>query len=383
MTTFSSLLGLPLPELAQTDWKQPEDEVKTILDFVVFAILSRNRIVDNGGVVTDGGGLTADYSSHLVEVDSKRYSNDAGSVVLGAAPAGLEELRFVYVDGTGSVQGTINQPTGQYTPLGAVYVSDTAIMRVADLRPMNAVSVGNNLLINPEFNVNQLGYAADGVATLDDGIYGHDLWRNMTGSTQKYIIDGSGNIDLDGIELAQKNDNILAVDGETVTFSVESGEVQFYGLGITEWTTVSPTSPYTWALDATGNSGFLKLKKSGANTFKRPKLEPGYVSTRFVSRDIRVEKIMCYGYFWEIQVSFLVGKNVVTCYAPVSFPVEMRATPTCTVTDFVDVDNSAANSVIAVPNGATGILAFNLDAAPGTGDWRFRIKFRADANYYT
>ena len=388
MTEYSSLLGLPLPALAQKDWKQPEDEVKAILDFVVYALLNRHRIV-NGGVVSNGGGLTADYSAYVAKMDGKRFlDTDGGSTVLSAAPAGLEELRFIYVDASGSVQGSGNQPIGDYVPLAAAYVSDTAIMRIADLRPMSAVSVGDNLLINPEFLVNQLGYAADGVATLDDGEYGHDMMRNMTGSTQKYSIDGSGNIDLDTMVLGQKNDNILAKDGETVTFSVETGEVQIYGLGLATWTTVSPTSPCTWPLDASGNAGWFQFKKSGTNTFRRPKLEPGYVPTRSMSRDITVEKVMCYRYLWNrplatSDIGFEHGANKQAAFFPVSYPVEMRVAPTCTV-EIENTDNSAATAATAATGISTlGIRGIGFNNAPGSGTYRFKLGILADANYYT
>lgn len=248
------------------------------------------------------------------------------------------------------------------------------------LKPNVAIN-RDNLLINPEFNINQREYAADGVDTLVADEYGHDMWKNRTGSTQKYIIDGSGNIDLDNIVLGQKNDSILNHDGESVTFSVDSGDaVYIKGIGIADWQLVAST--YTWTLNAADNGGFLDMKKYSVFTFKNPKLEVSDSATLFRKTDISQEAIKCYRYFHKRKnVAHETAKNVTSSYFPYIFPVEMRATPTVTISNFINVDSSAATSATAGALNTGTMSGIVLNATPGTGQYRFRFDVEVDASY--
>lgn len=240
-----------------------------------------------------------------------------------------------------------------------------------------------NYLINSRFRVNQREYPADGVETLADNVYGHDMWCNRTGSTQKYSIDGSGNIDLDSIVLGQKNDDLLALAGETVTFSIKTGAVQIYGLGITEWTTVGPTTPHTWILSASGNSGWFAMKKASTSTFKHPKLELGSLPTPNVREQGGLGVIRCFEYLFIRTIAFGTSQNKTFNYEPMLLPVNMRTTPTGTVLNFQNIDSSAASSATVTVMSTSEVWGFQFDTSPGVGTFRFRIKFALDANYYT
>lgn len=408
------------PAAGDFDWDDEVNGNSSINDVVFAALKSKNRII-SGLLVSDGGSLDADYTTGVVDSNGTRYTPAASSILMTAS-----SMNWIYVNSSGVVSTSTSEPTGEFALMALVDTDATSILRIADLRTFgytkiqleNGISINEfssdgtmagdsdlavptekavkayadsiysnkNLLLNPDFNQNQYEYPADDVVTLADNTYGHDMWMNRTGSTQKYYIDGSGNIDLDAIELGQKNDLILAVNGETVTFSIGAGEVQIYGLGVATWTNVTAASPHTWTLDTSGNSGWLELKISGTNTFKQPKLEIGSIATKYVPRDKAAEAIKCNHYLWisgltgNYDIRFETSRNTANLHVSTFFPVEMRAVPTCTST-LLNVDSSAATSVTAAPT-AKGVPIWTLNTSPGAGTYRFGIRLIADAAYY-
>ncbi|MDH3359756.1 MAG: hypothetical protein OEL55_02705 [Desulfobulbaceae bacterium] len=98
------------------------------------ALLSANRVI-SGGVVTDGGGLNADFADVVAEVADTIYRVAGNSLALTGAAEGQEQKNWLYIDNVGDVTVSTSQPTGDYVPLALVDTNDTAVIRIADLRP--------------------------------------------------------------------------------------------------------------------------------------------------------------------------------------------------------------------------------------------------------
>jgi hypothetical protein len=315
-----------------------------------------------------------------------------------------DSLNYVYVNSSGAVAASTSPPTGDYVPLAVADTGASTIYRIGTVRPfMFVAESGKNLLINPGFNHNFDAYPADGVATIANNVYAHSMWINRTGTTQIYSIDGSGNVNLGATELGQKNDDILAANGEQVVFSIQSGAVQIYGLGVTTWTTVTPGAPFTWVLGASGNSGFLELKKSGTSTFWRPKLERGMYPSPYVPRSWEEEGALCAPYMFKTYDTAVkpgsidgYGRHVLmqasitayrTCFSLV-FPAPMRTRPTVSVysptTGTVGkIDHEVDGDIAAAAGQVSASSASVLTTAANTNLGLARAHFVADARYYT
>jgi hypothetical protein len=395
--SYTNRLKKRLPAVGDYDWDDEWYDNEKIDDVVAGALLTRNRVI-SGGEITPGGGLYVTFGTMIVEVAGIRYSiPGSGGMMLA------NSLNYLYVDVGGSVNVHTLPPSGDYVPLAVVDTDATSVLRIGDLRPFAPVAQpGRNLIINSGFGHNFDVYAADGVATLANGVYGHSMWLNQTGSTQKYAIDGSGNIDLDAMTLGQKNDLILAADGEQVTFSVQDGSVQVYGLGISSWTTVTQATPLTWTLSASGNNGWLYLKKSGTVTFREPKLELGPTSSRYVPDALHEVEALCAPYMFKTYLDNIKPGAVSThgrliskphsvsayfTYFNVTFPHRMRATPSVTV--YADatgaagymshvIDGNIAASVGQTSEGSTSF--FNTVAMSVINTVSAHLV--ADARYY-
>ena len=172
-----------------------------------------------------------------------------------------------------------------------------------------------NLVINSNFGPNQEDYDADGVASLASGEYGHDMWK-ATGGSVIYTKETNGDITINSttgaaagsVYLYQKNDELVATDGETITGSFEvvslDSSVNFYMPGLATQT-ISTTGVKTFTATADSN-GYLTFSvvHSGAGTvspnfrFKNLKIERGSSATQYQVPEPRAEELRCYRYYY-------------------------------------------------------------------------------------
>lgn len=135
VTTYTNRLKKRMPWEGQENWKDERDTDDQIDDVVMGALLTDNRVI-SGGSVSAGAGLNADYAAKIIRIAGTIYTIAAGSIALTAAQPGQEQVNWIYVDNTGTVTSAITPPSGDYIPLALVDTSDTAIIRIADLRPI-------------------------------------------------------------------------------------------------------------------------------------------------------------------------------------------------------------------------------------------------------
>lgn len=183
VTTYTNRLKKRMPYEGQENWKDERDTDDQIDDVVMGALLTGNRVI-SGGAVSDGGGLNADYATMIVRVAGTIYNIASGSIALTAAGVGLEQANWIYVDNTGTVVAAITPPSGDYIPLALVDTSDTAIVRVADLRPVapDVEGIVENDCINGTFEIWQ-----QGTTQTTSGYESDDKWRNYhNGSTKTH-----------------------------------------------------------------------------------------------------------------------------------------------------------------------------------------------------
>lgn len=134
--TYTSKLKKRLPAVGDINWDDEWHDNEKIDDIIAASLLSQNRII-SGGVVSDATGLDIDYTAIEAWFLGYPVSIIAGSLLLVAAQPGVEISNWIYIDNTGVVVRSTTPPSGSFIPLALVDVSDTNILRIADIRPMD------------------------------------------------------------------------------------------------------------------------------------------------------------------------------------------------------------------------------------------------------
>lgn len=132
--TYTNRLKKRLPAAGDIGWDDEWHDNERIDEVVLGALLSANRVI-SGGEVTAGSGLTASFAALVGLVAGVTYSVAAGSVNLTGASSGAEQTNWVSLTSAGNVVASTAPPAGDYVPLALVDTSDTAVIRIADLRP--------------------------------------------------------------------------------------------------------------------------------------------------------------------------------------------------------------------------------------------------------
>ena len=188
----------------------------------------------------------------------------------------------------------------------------------------------DNLLINPDFKINQRGISG---TFSDTGKYFVDRWRLVSGTV---TVNSDGTLTLNG-SICQPLENAV---GANVTASVSAG------------TAVYDDTTQTFTI--TGNGDVISWAK----------LEYGNAATAFIPPDPATELMKCYRYFYRIgrgianpnqnaNVSRISYQKTSAKYAgcTIRFPIEMRVVPTATISGtpwcFRLFTNDAANAVVA------------------------------------
>lgn len=256
------------------------------------------------------------------------YASKSAGIIAGAdgviaIPAGNAAALYgisgaVYISGAGAAtvvtSDYVESPfktSAQAGGSGADEVARAAISSHAgnaevhvsaeDRELWNAVNYINpNLLINPDFAVNQRGEAEYS----GNGEYGVDCWK-IYGDAKISVVSGgvifSRQAGAASGAVFQPNERLLGLIGETVTLSVVV-DGQRYTKSM-----VVPASGQSEILTApNGNwflykqAGFVQISCScteNTNVISRVKVERGGIATEFVSPDIATELAKCQRYY--------------------------------------------------------------------------------------
>lgn len=168
--SYTNRLKKRLPAVGDENWDDEWHDNERIDDVVMGALLSANRVI-SGGSVSAGTGLNANYADMEVLVTGVTYTIVGGILGLTAAPVGAELGNWVYVTTGGTITVSTTPPAGDYVPLARVDTSDTAVIRIADLRPAAPVIwdlpdllaekadthslTGRNLIVNGSCQIDQ------------------------------------------------------------------------------------------------------------------------------------------------------------------------------------------------------------------------------------
>ncbi len=171
---------------------------------------------------------------------------------------------------------------------------------------------GNNLLIDPNFNLNPLGYV-DGTDLVDDE-YCYSLWRSWGGETTDNGVSVTGETVVfdDNTHLEHISDDLIAYNGAIVTASVKSGSV-IAGDSVA-MVEITPESPYTFTLNASATEGF---RINGANaTFSGLKLNAGEVASGYEIPQVTLEVLKLGRYVYAMDfVGCISASNYDVCEA--------------------------------------------------------------------
>lgn len=272
-------------------------------------------------------GASAYSSKHYAAKASADATDAASSAATALGAANFEgewdsvttytDPSCVYHNGTYWVQinsSSLNEEPGS-SPTAWVLLS-------------GATNDGTNLLLNPQFEVNQEGYY--GEAALANDEYGQDMWR-AEGASQWTVT--SGVVTMLSGTMQQRNNDLAALDGEEATFSLATGSATVYGMGIPADTVVTPGSPVTFTITP-GTTNTIHIGLTG-EIFSGPKVELGNVATTYRPPLITEEELKCYRYFYRISglsnsvpiVGFTPSSSLQEVHYSVALPVSMSDSP--------------------------------------------------------
>lgn len=195
----------------------------------------------------------------------------------------------------------------------------------------NAGTDDRNVLINPDFRVNQRGYGS-GVAQ-GAGAYYHDRWKAGAGGATYTFAQSAGpttiTITAGSIMQVVEDKN---VEGGTYVLSWAGTAKGRAGVN-----SATPAGGYANSpLVINGqNAGTAMSVEFNAGTLGKVKLELGAVPTPFVMRDITTEENLCFRYYWRNTTGSddFAGtiRSGADANATVFYPVLMRAIPSLSI----------------------------------------------------
>lgn len=201
-----------------------------------------------------------------------------------------------------------------------------------------------NLLINPDFSINQYGISG---AFSDTGKYFVDRWRLVSGTV---TVNTDGTITLNG-SICQPLENAA---GANVTASVSAG------------TAVYDNTTQTFTI--TGNGDVISWAK----------LEIGSVATPFVSPDPILELIKCQRFYYRARSTtsrFLTGYCMSSNMANVSIPLFMRTNPT------VDYEGLMVMCKDRTKSDDTGSMTYTITSVRGYRcNFGINLEFEVDTS---
>ena len=198
-----------------------------------------------------------------------------------------------------------------------------------------AAAINNNLLINPNFIVNQIGFAGTPVA----GEYTFDMWKALYIASSPSVSVSGDDVTIVNARIQQRNDDLINLSGGadiTLTASVSTGSVLMSDL-VDETQVITPGNPFTFTYNSGSASGVYIGSLSATYTFSGLKLEVGSVETLYAVPQVTQEELKCERYYWRgtPKPIFAYGDPFTSSSRryngdTVLFRVKMRTTPTLT-----------------------------------------------------
>lgn len=183
-----------------------------------------------------------------------------------------------------------------------------------------------NLLINPDFKINQRGNSVYDFSTKSG--YTIDRWhvyhsKVTVNSDNTITIDCAGTI-TQSLETTLNEQHTASINITKIT-----GSIRFY-IGTSKYITISNPGIYTITHDADITQVSLLCNNTTVScTIKWVKLEKGSIATQFVSPDIGAELLKCQRYYQYINLDCMpaiIIDNFVFCN--LQGLVDMRTIPT-------------------------------------------------------
>lgn len=181
--SYTTRLKKRLPTAGDSNWDDEWHDNEKLDDVVQGSLLSINRVI-SGGVVTDGSGLTANFATAEVRLNGTQISFGSGNLMLTGSQA-----NWIYINNSGVVVTSLTPPSGDYIPLALVDTDGSAILRIADLRPMaeaaakvpTAANVGQVPTVMPDLS---LAYQPMNRGRKNHIINGNfDIWQRAVSQT--------------------------------------------------------------------------------------------------------------------------------------------------------------------------------------------------------
>jgi hypothetical protein len=220
-----------------------------------------------------------------------------------------------------------------------------------NISSINGSGLENNLLINPEFTVNQRGSATP---TTTSNAYNYDRWY-YDGT---YLYQG-----IEGNNLRATTYTLSWTGAMTASYSLNTGAASTQSGQ--SWTSVANGTNITIASVGSNN---LWIRFSAQPT--QPKLELGTSQTTFVPRLYGQELALCQRYFYLLNGGGAAAgavRNTTDAYFPINFPVQMRTGPTAILlTGFIVMPADTGYTVTSIGTFLSGTRSIRLAATIGT-----------------
>lgn len=226
-------------------------------------------------------------------------------------------------------------------------------------KAVNGIVQNPNLLINPNFAINQRGQTSyTGVK------YGVDRWKGVNANT--VVTPQAVGINVQGanFQFAQDVDNYAMLDGYTLTLSIKANGVVYSASGVYNkdvdysFCTCAIAGGYVARIrsyEGTCRCQILGIASGEALSIEWAKLEIGSVATEFSPPNIAEELIKCYRYYKKItnmQQATYSGLNIIYgdgAGARMIVENTFRVKPTITINGaFVVVANGEYKTVSAM-----------------------------------
>jgi hypothetical protein len=213
-----------------------------------------------------------------------------------------------------------------------------------NISSINGSGLENNLLINPEFTVNQRGSATP---TTTSNAYNYDRWY-YDGT---YLYQG-----IEGNNLRATTYTLSWTGAMTASYSLNTGAASTQSGQ--SWTSVANGTNITIASVGSNN---LWIRFSAQPT--QPKLELGTSQTTFVPRLYGQELALCQRYYSVINDVYVRGYAGSAIAQTLTLPTTMRVTPTVTKVGTWNVSNTN-QPVVGVDATTSNTSSFYIQISP-------------------
>lgn len=213
------------------------------------------------------------------------------------------------------------------TATGANLNTLTDSSNADSLHTHTGTATGTNLLVNPNFLVNQEEYV-DNTNLTSIGDYTYDMWMSTTATGENGVSVSGEDVTLEAVaSLEQINDDLIANSGKVVIISIDDGTVDVSGGGITGTQTLTPSSAYSFTLTVTSSDGIV-IQYESPGTFSGLKLELGSIATDYTIPQTTKNELKCYRYLqkYTYDSQFVPGSGYILSATSVLYTVPLIVT---------------------------------------------------------